>query len=85
MTIWKYTIAQAGPSAVLMPKGATVLSVGVQNGTPVVWALVDPASPQSNRHFYTALTGASIPRPEEWRFVGTFQIDWFVGHLFEAA
>ena len=40
MRIFKYELVFPGP--IQLPIGAQVLSVGQQDGTPYLWALVDP-------------------------------------------
>lgn len=39
--IWKFPV---------QPRGAELLSVGVQNGNPVLWALVEPRNERGNTH-----------------------------------
>ena len=89
LTIWKYDLLGAthpphgDRAAISMPKGAVVLTVQVQNGRPVIWAIADPRAPQEPREFVIVGTGHEMP--ESWRYVGTWQQpdSWFVGHLFE--
>lgn len=98
LVVWKYNIAEQAASAdgrvlaipfgVEMPRGARILSVGVQaNETPVFWALVDPDAPRIQRTF--VLVGTGCWQPDElatFAFVGTFGPImaglWF--HLFDA-
>jgi hypothetical protein len=84
--VWKYAI-QPDDFAVDMPRGARILSVGVQQGDAVFWALVDPEAPRAARRMRTVGTGHSHPDEfwQGWRFVGTVGplhgALWF--HLFD--
>lgn len=55
-----------------MPGGAKILSVALQGGRPVLWALVDPEAPKERRPVYIVNTGGELG--DEFggrRFVGT--------------
>lgn len=91
-TIWKYNVhindGQLVPwvkrrfSVLNLPKGTTILSVQEQHGHPVMWCLVDPSQPLEERSF--AIYGTSHNMPDEpGTFIGTFQLDQEVFHLFE--
>jgi len=73
--IYKYGLPMEDYAPIAMPVGAIVLSVGVQHGTPVVWALVNPNAPMECRTLRVAGTGHPIEEPERWEFIGTFQLD----------
>ncbi len=83
MTIWKFPVPVADSFAVNMPVGARLLSVQVQHGEPVMWALVDPAASMELRRFHVYGTGHPVGS-EAGEFVGTFQIHGgsLVFHLF---
>lgn len=66
-----------------MPKGAEVLTVQVQNGITCIWVLCNPDSPKVNKSFEIFGTGHSINEVKERRYIGTFQLDELVYHLFE--
>jgi hypothetical protein len=79
-TVWKYPLE---PDAqVEMPKGAMILDVQTQAGTPTLWALVDPKAAKEIRRFRTYGTGHDVP-DNPGKFIGTVQIDWLVFHVFE--
>lgn len=84
MKIFKYTIE---PDAYIeMPNGARILSVQVQNGVPVLWALVDPDAPLKRRDIRVYGTGHSIRlEVEDLEYLGTFQMHdgALVFHAFE--
>lgn len=79
-TVYKYRLP--GDMDISMPKNARVLCVQVQDGIPTLWALVDPNAEPVVRRFRVAVTGGLL-EPEGMLYVGTYQIDWFVGHVFE--
>ena len=70
-TIWKFQIPIIDRFSVSMPRGAEVLSVQVQYGQAVMWALVDASAMYELRHFSIVGTGNPIQGPLG-RFVGTF-------------
>jgi len=67
-----------------MPRGAELLCVQMQHGTPCVWALVDPTVALMTRVLRIAGTGHPIER-DVGRYVGTFQMHGgaLVFHVFE--
>lgn len=94
MKIFKYPLpllidgfnAQTGPCTIEVPAGGKILSVGVQEGQIMVWCAVDPLEKlMSDRRLFVAGTGKNdIPdSPAPTRFLGTVQVGWFVGHVFE--
>lgn len=81
-TIWKFPVEVTDAFSVKMPEGARILSVQVQGRRPVMWAVVDPGSPLHARRF--RLYGTGHPTAiEQDRFIGTFQLEALVFHLFE--
>ena len=82
-TIWKYRFPEGDETVLTMPMGAHVLTIQVQDGSPVLWALVDPDAPPEPRLFYVKGTGWVIDQPLG-RYVGTVQLAGFVWHVFEA-
>jgi hypothetical protein len=65
-----------------LPADAQFLAVQVQNGTPVMWFLLDTEAPKIRRCFDTYYTGVEIPC-EAAKYLGTFQLETLVYHLFE--
>lgn len=84
-TVWKFPLKFQDVSLVMMPRGATVLHVDVQDGVPCLRALVDPGQPGEARPFAICGTGHPAPDETEGSHVGTFLIDGgaFVFHVFE--
>lgn len=87
MVVHKYRVGLTDLFAVEMPRGAQILDVQVQHGTPQMWALVDPEAPVERRQFRLAGTGHRVEMygDQQPKHVGTFQLDGgaLVFHLFE--
>ena len=78
MQIWKHNI-QPGPQTIQMPQGAELLHVATQGRLPTLWIKVDPDAPLVARSICVCCTGEDI----EGEYVGTYQLDWFVGHVMD--
>jgi len=87
--IYKYPLLSGtgtgGDQVIYLPIGSVPLSVGVQGGQPVLWVMLPNlhVSKSEGRRFKIQTTGNPFDSAG-MTFIGTFQIDWFVGHLFEA-
>lgn len=90
MIVWKFplkveknalSVSGLGPFELEIPSGALVLTVGMQT-EPVLWVLVDPTQPQVTHRFLIVGTGHGEV-PDRFMYVGTFQMGWFVGHVFQ--
>ena len=68
---------------VQLPADAQVLSVQVQGETAHMWVLLRPDAPMVQRTFLAIPTGKPFDASYT-RYIGTFQVDWMVFHLFEA-
>ncbi len=80
MTIWKFPVSIDDHFTLQMPRGAKVLSVGVQatpqagpprpadqREVPFLWALVDPDPDLGTETRHFLLAGTGHPRPDlEW-------------------
>lgn len=77
--IWKFELKPH----IQMPKGAQLLSVAVQQGVAVIWALVDPNAPRVFRELNIYMTGFPIKNPG--RFLGTIleENGTYVLHVFD--
>lgn len=87
-TIHKYLLLPSGISngsnGPKIPHGAKLLSVGVQNGSAYLWALVNPENPLRERLVVPAGTGHTLPPAVvEAPFLGTVHIDGLVFHFFD--
>lgn len=83
--VWKYPVPAANTFTVEMPKDAKVLSMQVYEGTPQMWALVDPDAPRISRRFFITETNINHIIYDDDHFIGTF---FMMGgslalHLFE--
>jgi hypothetical protein len=67
-----------------MPKGAKILSVQNQNKAITLWAQVCDG-PCDDRVFHAFVTGGDFLDPENYTFLATVQIGWYVAHVFEKA
>lgn len=95
-TIWKFPLPVEYNALVMgwnvrftmeLPEEARILSVQLQWGAPVMWALVDPEAPKRARSMVLAATGKPFPEELVTHFIGTFQLNDGAGvlHLFEEA
>lgn len=86
-TIWKYPLKVVDQQTIRMPERAQILSVQTQNGTPCIWALVQPDAVLLPRTINTFGTGHPIDG-NPGAFVGTYQLQGgalvLVFHVFEA-
>lgn len=79
--IWKYPV-DLPVNEHAMPAGARFLALDVQGATPTMWWLLDPDAPATDvRTFVVVGTGHREVEPG-MHYVGTFQLGWFVGHVF---
>lgn len=83
MEIWKYPLECQDYVFLDMPVGAKPLTVQVQNGTPCLWAIVDPGEPKRTRGF--RIIGTGHPFYGDAKYIGTFQLHdgELVFHVFE--
>lgn len=87
-TVWKYELVE-GTVEHRIPRGAWVLSVGVQNHRVVLWVCVNPAQKNMKVHrFHVVQTGAVMPDQDgdpPAYFHGTVLLDGgaHVLHVFE--
>lgn len=85
--IFKYPVLIEDRFEIMMPEGAKPLSVQVQHGRPVLWAISDDIAKPVAYKFMIIETGGSIDERLDlarWSYVGTFQSngDLLVWHLF---
>jgi hypothetical protein len=82
--IFKYPVEMRDHFQISLPEGADILAVQVQRDQPVMWALVDPEKPLTQRWFRVAGTGHLIEE-DHLGHIGTFQLyaGDLVFHLFE--
>lgn len=83
--IWKYPITILEEQTVEMPIGARILSVQMQGGGLVLWALVDPEANREKRRIAVHGTGHPVDIAETRHFIGTVQTNGgaLVWHVFD--
>lgn len=84
-TVWKFAVPITGSGRYIreLPRGAQPLYVGVQNGAPWLWVLLDPGEPPETHTFVLYGTGHMILNAGA--YIGSFMLldDTLVYHLFE--
>jgi hypothetical protein len=70
-------------TAVEMPLGSKILSVQLQDGSPTLWALVDPEAMKEIRHFRVLMTGEHFTGSKDLDYLATLQNNGIVAHVFE--
>ncbi len=85
VAVWKFPLQVADVQQVLMPQGARLLTVQVQDDTPCLWAVVDPASRPVVRWIHTAGTGHTWPAKSLSEHISTYQLHGgaLVFHVFD--
>lgn len=69
-----------------MPEKAKILNVQIQGNELVLWAEVNPKNEVEERLIEIVGTGGPLNdlKPAQKRnYINTFQLGWFVGHVFE--
>lgn len=85
-TIWKFPLAIADRQRIMMPQGAEILTAQRQGDQACVWAIVNDAAPMKPRLIEIAGTGNRLAELDEEysrKYIGTFQFEPFVWHVFE--
>lgn len=81
--VWKFNLSVQSELKVSMPVGAQIISVQLQNDTPVMWAIVDTQAEKETKIFRVYGTGHNMPSMGLF-YIGTWQEkSGFVWHLFE--
>ncbi len=82
--IWKFNLEVEDTQIIYMPKGAKILSVGLQQPDLCLWALVDTAETVQEDVFIEVYgTGNPITNNMQLRdFIGTVVAGRFVWHVF---
>lgn len=81
--IYKYKLEITDVQTILMPRGASILTVQLQEGEPHVWALVNPEYAKEEIVIHTYGTGSPIETPGKL-YIGTYQLNGFVWHVFQS-
>ena len=86
--IWKVPLQITEWQEAKFPKNTEILSIQVQNNIPCIWFMIDLdenlASKMETIKLQTVVTGSSFSfSPKTHKFLGTYQVDGFVGHVFQ--
>lgn len=80
--IWKFPLELTGRQRIPVPWTARVLTVQLQNGKPCVWLQLNTRhAVVDGIEIYHVGTGHEVPETAR-SYVGTYQIDGFVWHVF---
>ena len=82
MVIYKYPLIVTDIQIVLLPEGAQILHVDVQNHCLCLWALVDPEAPLYPQTIEVIGTGNTILTIGTIKHIGTVLMAPFVWHIF---
>lgn len=89
-SIWKFLLDAKDCQKILLPKGARILSTGIQNRRICIWVICNTETDEKEeREFEFYGTGNPFYEGQhfgkELIFIGTVQLQdgLFVGHLFE--
>ena len=83
-TIWKYELEIADEAQKFrMPEGARLIFEATQQGSPCLWAEVDPEAPLVERWFVVHGTGHDIDHDGDYVGSGLALGGQFVWHVYE--
>ena len=83
-TIWKFPLAVMRNQYVQMPPGAEFLAVQMQDGYPMLWAIVETDFPFEPRDVVMYTTGCFVFPEKPGKHLGTIQLnDGTVFHVFD--
>lgn len=80
--IYKYAVRPTDRQQLLMPEGARMLTVQLQRGEIMLWALVNESVNEEVRYVNIYGTGNPITSTCMGQYVGTVQQGCFVWHIF---
>ena len=84
--IYRFELVITDEQVITMPAGSKILpTVQVREGKVVIWAVCTPSDKTGKVTIFIFGTGNSIPdeiTDKRMKYLGTFQKDWFVGHVF---
>ena len=83
-TIYKYPVPVTDRPTILLPDAAEILTVQVQDGNIMLWAVADPEKPIHNRRLWLYGTGHPM-WGTEGRYIATVQTGKLVWHIFDEA
>ena len=85
MKIYKYELDLTHKQTLELPQGAQILTIQLQDGKIVLWALVDDKCKliKGNRFIECYYTGKEIEISHELTYISTIQYNGLVYHFFE--
>lgn len=84
--IFKYPLRVEQREMIQMHEGSTILSLGVENEAPVIYALVPNEKKPLEPRFIRVVTTGDEFNPAGVSFIGSVKLGgkpWFVAHVFE--
>ena len=82
-TIHKYQMKDL-VSPVMMPEGAEILAIQLQDSMICIWAMVDKDAQMIERYIVVCGTGQKLPEDMRgYKYITTLQMNVYVWHLFE--
>lgn len=81
--IAQYPLTVTSRQVLQMPQGAALLTVYVQQGQLMLWALVNPAAPITTRAIAVVETGAVVPAVSLDIYIGAGHEDRMSWHVFD--
>ena len=82
-SIQKYKLAIEPTQSIELPFDAQILKVGLVNGEPYLWAMVDPTKKSIARSFRTYVEGKDLDQStNESRFLGSVHLEKEDARLF---
>ena len=84
ITIWKFPLS-VDDWQVIVGQITKILTVQLQDGVPMLWAIVDTKGNYKTIGIRTFGTGHEMDTNNKYKYIGTYLIrnDKFVGHVFE--
>lgn len=81
--IYKYEIPLEDQFEIEVPEDYEILTLQMQNNKPCIWMAVDPKRKLTKLTFKTYGTGDDIESEKVIRYIGTYQKDFMVWHVFQ--
>lgn len=81
-TIHKYRIKESEEFELELPAEYKVLTIQMQFGIPHMWIMVNTVYPMQPVRFRIFGTGHDLGKIKDKEYIGTFQQDSYVWHLF---
>ena len=81
--IFKYDLSFESRTFIRMPEDSEIMDIQIQNGKPVMWAMVDPESKEIVVRINRLFTGQGMQlEATHNEYLGTIQYEGLVYHYF---